>query len=216
MLTQSQSIANNDFTIGEQAIVENLRCGGKSAQSDFFNERIPDLERLARLRMSGLLRRRLDASDIVQLAYIEFAKRVEGYLNNPTIPPVPWLRKIVRQVVAHQNRFHLSAKCRDLRREKYDGTSSEVNIEVLADSISSISSPLKRKETRERILQLINSMGPCDREIITLVHIEGLSLREASIELDIKIEAAKKRYHRAINKFRVIFEGRIANLHQSK
>ncbi len=52
-------------------------------------------------------------------------------------------------------------------------------------------------------------MSPIEREILTLVHFENLSLKNAAIELNINYEAAKKRYCRSLDRLRKLQESRL-------
>ncbi len=54
-------------------------------------------------------------------------------------------------------------------------------------------------------------MSPMDREIIDMRHVDELSMQEAANALDISLEAAKKRYQRALARFRELTAGLHAN-----
>lgn len=200
----------DNFTTEERELVDNLRTGGLEAWSQFFNEKRQELEYLTRFRVNRLLKRRLDEADVLQEAYLEYCRRIATYLEDPIIPPTVWLRRLVRQVISHQNRHHLGAQCRDLRREKIERLSCTVDIKQLAHSLSSVGSRLGRIELRERLLALVEAMSPLEREIITLIHFEERSIREAAMELEIGIEAAKKRYQRALNRLRSLHKKELA------
>jgi RNA polymerase sigma-70 factor, ECF subfamily len=193
----------------ELAIVDELQRGGKPAQAQFFNEHREVLKQMTKFRLDRRLKRRLDDSDILQDAYIEYCDRIDRYLVQPIIPPVVWLRRLVRQVISRLNRDHVGTQCRDLRRETYEYSSSAVNIAQLSASLSSIGSSLKQIELREKLIGIVSSMSPLEREILTLVHFEERTIREAAIELNINIEAAKKRYRRALNRLREIHESNL-------
>ncbi len=71
------------------------------------------LLRVVELRMDPVLRARLGASDVVQDAYVEIARRVDRYLKAPTMPFFLWARFITVQRILKAHRFHVSAQQRD-------------------------------------------------------------------------------------------------------
>ena len=183
--------------------LERLKAGVE-AQAAFFAEHRELLRRLATCRITHQLNRRFDASDILQEAFIEYTGRVGAYLTNPRVPPVVWLRRLVRQVVYRKTRDHLDAQCRDVRREKYMEDESKINVDVLSSSLSSVSQGIATAELHSKIRAVISSMSPNEQEILTLIHYEARTMREAALELDIQHETAKKRYSRAISRLRDI------------
>lgn len=197
---------STDLTSGEMLTVSSLARGGERALVQFFESQREDLKRFVRMRIDRRLLRRIDDSDVIQEAFFESTKRVETYLREPKIPPSAWLRRIARQVIARIKRDHLETKCRDVRREAYQASLARVDVDELADSIASPLSMLQRDELHHRLGSIIEKMSPIEREILILVHFEERSIREAAAELDIAIEAAKKRYRRALERLKALSE----------
>lgn len=195
-----------DFLLEEVDLIRALKSGGPTAHVQFFNLHKEDMKRMTRLRMDRLLSRRIDESDILQEAFIEYCDRVSKYVEDPRVPPVVWLRRLVRQVISRQNRVNLGAKCRDARREIYELSSAKINVHEFAASLSSVHTKLERLEMQDRLVTLINKMPVIEREILALVHFEQRTVRESAAELGINLEAAKKRYRRALNRLRPILE----------
>lgn len=212
---ENDSVANNCSPHGENSgdveLLQRLREGGAADRALFFENNRSSLKRMAKFRIDRRLLRRLDDSDILQDAYMEYCKRIDGYVANPRLPPGIWLRRLVRQVIARLKRNNLDAQCRDLRRETFRW-SAAVNIEQLSDSLTTIGGQMQRLELRDKLLQIVNAMSPIEREILVLVHFENQTLREAALELDINIEAAKKRYRRALNRLRDAYEPDLLDL----
>lgn len=173
---------------------------GESAQAKFFADHRDQLRKLANCRIANQLNRRMDASDIMQEAFIEYSNRVSAFLESPRIPPLVWLRRLVRQIVYRKTRDHLDAQCRDVRREQYMADESGVNIDILSQSFSSVGKGIERQEAHDRIKSVLKTMSNTECEIISLVHYEGRTVREAALELGINFEAAKKRYNRALTR----------------
>ena len=62
------------------------------------------LRRMVEIRLDRRLHGRVDPSDVLQEAYIEFARSLPGFLRNPAIPMFLWLRHItgVRLKAVHR------------------------------------------------------------------------------------------------------------------
>ena len=63
--------------------------------------------------------------------------------------------------------------------------------------LTSASRAAIRAETQIRVQEVLNGMGPLDREVLTLRHFEMLSNEETAAVLGIKKSAASNRYVRA-------------------
>ena len=60
-------------------LVERLRAGDRQALTDLFQRHRDRLRRLVELRMDARLRGRVDASDVLQDAFLDAAARLDGY-----------------------------------------------------------------------------------------------------------------------------------------
>ena len=80
-----------------------------SAQSQVYGICPPGM---VKLRMDRRLQGRLDASDVLQEAYLDVAKRAAEYRENPKMPVFLWLRLITGQRLMALHRQHLGAQMR--------------------------------------------------------------------------------------------------------
>lgn len=200
----SESLNNEELST-----INELRAGDTAVLTKFFDRHRDALKRMASFRIDPRVTRRLDESDVVQEAYINYFSQVDRYVQDPRIPPEAWLRRLMRQVLFRLNRDHIDAQCRDVRREDDVYFHSTINIEQLTDSLSSVGSKIDRLELRNRLMAIVSQMSPLDCEILMLVHFEERTLRQAAVELEIQLEAAKKRYRRALQRLRVAYESDI-------
>lgn len=194
------------LTKSEIEVIQRLRQSSEQAFVELFESQRESLKRFVNVRIDRRLMRRMDASDVVQEAFFESSRRVASYITDPQIPPTAWLRRVVRQVISRLKRDHLETQCRDVRREAYVSTLAEVDIAELSQSLSSPLSKLQKAEFQERLAATLKKMSPIEREILVLVHFEDRTVREAAAELDIGLEAAKKRYRRALTRLRSMTE----------
>ncbi|MEO1618324.1 MAG: sigma-70 family RNA polymerase sigma factor [Planctomycetota bacterium] len=191
----------------EAADLETLREGGQQARAEFFERHRKQLKEMARFRMDPRVKRRVSESDIIQDVFFKYSEEIEPYLAEVVLPPKVWLRRLVRRVIWGVNRHHIERQCRDTRREHDLDTLSRVRVQELTESLSSVGKKIDRKQLQKKMREIVSKMPKYEREILTLVHFEDQSIREAAMELDIEYEAAKKRYRRSLK--------RLKNAHQA-
>ncbi|MEZ6034095.1 MAG: sigma-70 family RNA polymerase sigma factor [Planctomycetaceae bacterium] len=170
------------------------------------------LRKMIRLRLDRRLNGRIDASDVIQEAYIDATRRFEEYKANPDVSPFVWLRFLATQKLAQLHRHHLGVLGRDAGREvSIDaGAPSDASSAALAAQLvgrfSSPSNAVNRAEERLRIQNALNAMEPIDREILALRHFEQLDNPETAEVLGIEKQAAYRRYVRAIRRLKEFIE----------
>jgi RNA polymerase sigma-70 factor (ECF subfamily) len=168
------------------------------------------LRRMVALRLDRRLQGRLDASDIIQEAYLEASTRMAEYLKQPAMPFFLWLRFLTSQKLLELHRRHLGAQVRDAGREVclYQGALPETSSAALAAQLlGHLTQPSQaaiRAEMKIRLQDALNSMDALDREVLALRHFEQLSNAETAQTLRIRESAASKRYIRALEKLRTI------------
>lgn len=190
----------------EVADIESLKNGNQKSHGEFFEKYRDEMKTVAKFRMDPRLKRRVSESDVIQEAYFKYISEIDSYLATPKIPPKVWLRKLMRRVIWRFSRDNIGRQCRDLRRECDVTALSHVNILELSASLSSIGEKLDRKQMQKQMLEIVTNMPTLDREILTLVHFEEQTIREAALELDICYEAAKKRYRRSLSRLKSAHE----------
>ena len=168
---------------------------------------------MALLRLSPRLKGRVDASDVVQEAYLEACRRVPDYLQNRPMPFFLWLRYLTGQTLAGLHRRHLGTKARDPRREVSihgdsmpEATSESLAAQLLG-KVATPSQVVGKAEIRAYVQDALNMLDAGEREILALRHFEQLSNAEAAEELGIREAAASKRYIRALLRLRGILAG---------
>src|SRR4051812_12302051 len=191
-------------------LVERLRAGDKRALVDLFQQHRDRLRRMVELRMDWRLQARLDASDVLQEAFLDVAARLEEYLRAPKLSPFLWLRLCVGEELVNLHRRHLGTKRRDAGREVslYRAAMPEASSAALASMLlGQHTSPTQAAARAERLLRLqeaLNALEPIDREVLALRHFEELSRAETAEVLGISPEAAAKRYFRALKRLKEV------------
>jgi RNA polymerase sigma-70 factor (ECF subfamily) len=92
-------------------------AGDGQALAGLFNRYRDRLRRMVHLRLDRRLQARLDASDVLQDAYVEFARRFPQYAAEGGMPFYLWLRQLTGQKLIDLHRHHLGARMRDAAQE---------------------------------------------------------------------------------------------------
>jgi RNA polymerase sigma-70 factor (ECF subfamily) len=191
-------------------LLRRVQSGDPPALAELFTRYQERLRQMVRLRLDRRLQGRLDPEDVLQEAYLDFARRLPEYIANPSGPFFLWLRALVGQRLIDLHRQHLGAKMRDAAQEVslYRGAlpqASSVSLAAqLLGRLTSASQAAIRAETQIRVQEALNSMDPLDREVLTLRHFEMLSNEETAQVLGIKKSAASNRYVRALKRLKDI------------
>jgi len=191
-------------------LIERSQAGDVQALNDLFTRHSERLRRMVEMRLDHRLQARLDASDVIQEAYVEVVERLDEYLRDPKLPFFLWLRLVVGERLLKLHRHHLGTQMRDAGREValYRGALPQASSAALAAQLlGKHTSPTQAAVRAERVLRLqeaLNTLDPLDREILALRHFEELTSSEAAQVLEIEEEAAAKRYVRALRRLKKI------------
>jgi RNA polymerase sigma-70 factor (ECF subfamily) len=191
-------------------LLEQAGGGNKDALRELLTRHRARLGRMVEMRLDSRLQRRIDASDVIQDAYVDVAKRIDDYLRNPKLPFFLWLRLIVGERLLKLHRQHLGTQMRDAGREVslYHGALPAASSAALAAQLlGKHTAPTLAAVRAERILRLqeaLNALDPVDREILSLRHFEELTAAETARVLEIEESAAAKRYFRALQRLRAL------------
>jgi len=187
-------------------LVRRATSGDQEAMAQVFARHRDRLRQMVRLRLDRRLQGRLDPSDVLQEAYLDFARRLPDYAREPTMPFYLWLRFLTGQRLVDLHRQHLGTRIRAAGQEVslYRGAlpqASSVSLAAqLLGHLTSASRAAIRAETQIRVQEALNSMDPMDREVLTLRHFEQLTNDETAAVLEIKKSTASNRYIRALKR----------------
>jgi RNA polymerase sigma-70 factor (ECF subfamily) len=199
--------------MGEQSrqtgeLLRRAAAGDQAAREGLFARHRGRLHRMVALRLDRRARARIDPSDVVQEAYLEAARHLADYLQDPKLPFYVWLRCITGRKLMAMLRRELGAEMRDPRREVALYPVAESTTAVLANQLighaAGPSTLAIRAELKRALQQAINELDPLDREILILRHFEHLSAGESAQVLGIQQSAASKRYVRALKRLRQV------------
>jgi RNA polymerase sigma-70 factor, ECF subfamily len=179
-----------------------LNGGGTRELTALFMRSRSHIRKLVETRLDKRLLARVDASDIVQETFLRATAGMEAYLKSPKVPPIIWLRLIGKHIVAETHRRHFRDKRSPERENNWYQDENDLLSQKLVDSMHSVGSWMARRELAMKVRDAIKNLADQDREIIEMRHIEELSIKESAFALELNIETTKKRYYRALTRFR--------------
>jgi RNA polymerase sigma-70 factor (ECF subfamily) len=184
-------------------LLQQVRDGDLRALDPLLARHRAYLCRVVELRLDRKLRARVDASDVVQEAVLEAARRIDDYLAREPMPFHLWLRQTAYENLLRLRRQHVEAECRTVEREVPlpDGSSAVLARQLLGPG-STPSEKAIEQELSRRLGQALAGLAEADREILLMRNFEGLSNQEVAQVLSLEPAAASKRYGRAILRLR--------------
>lgn len=181
------------------SILLNLQSNRESELDKLLSVQRQHLRRYVDCRINPKLVSRLDASDIMQEVFVRAYRGLGTYLANPAVPPLIWLRQLSKQILCEAHRKHF----RTIRSPfQEQSVVDDQFIGHLIDSTDSVRSAAERREMSEKIRALLTQLNEMDREVLEMRHMEEYSIREIAELLEVGQEAIKKRYYRALERFR--------------
>lgn len=190
----------------EKRLLERLRTGDSNALGALFELHRQGIERLVRLRFDVRLAARSSPEDVLQETYLDAARQVHRYLQEPRVPFCIWLRGLARERLFNIARDNLKAQCRAAAQEVRlpERPSALLGMLLCADG-SSPSQSLSRREVQDRVQFALTRLEEIDREVILMRHFENLSNTEVARALGLSESGATMRYVRALCRLREIW-----------
>jgi RNA polymerase sigma-70 factor, ECF subfamily len=208
-----EATMNAQDSTAPEALMDRARSGDAQAIAELFDHYRERLRRMVSLRLDRRLQGRVDASDVLQEAYLDLARRAPEFLQQPNMPFFLWLRLLTGQRLLAFHRRHLGAKMRGADQEiaLHKGAMPQAeSASLAAQLLGKLTSPslaAMRAEMRVRLQDALNAMDPIDREVLVLRHFEELSNNETAQVLGLQKAAASNRYVRALKRLRAILDG---------
>ena len=193
-----------------QELMQQARQGNAEAVNQLLERHRAALRRMVDLRMDQALQRRVDASDIVQEVLVDANRRLNDYLQNPTLPFHLWLRHMARDRLIDAHRRHRVAARRSLDREQplaapHDLDRSTLELAAqLCDPELTPAAAATWHELQRRFQSAIEQLEDQDRDVVLMRHFEQLSNQEVAQALNLTPAAASMRYLRAMRRLRAL------------
>jgi RNA polymerase sigma-70 factor (ECF subfamily) len=167
------------------------------------------LKLLARSQVDLHLRRRADASDLVQETFLDACRDFHQFRGHTEAELMAWLKKILIYNIAKFIQRQVQAKKRDARRDvSLDGhlaaiTQSSAHWEAaLASAQSTPSVQVLRRERAAVIADYLAQLPPAYREVILLRNLQGLAFAEVARRMHRSPGAVRILWVRALDHLR--------------
>ena len=192
-------------------LIDRLRAGDRQALAELFHRYRERLRRMVELRMDARLRARLDASDVLQEAYLDAGRRSRCLPRRPQAPAAALdaaARRPAADDAAPAAPGHPACgtpgwRSRSIAR-RLPQASSAALASMLLGRHTSPTQAAQRAERLLRVQEALNTLDPIDREVLALRHFEQLSRAETAEVLGISPEAGAKRYFRALKRLKEV------------
>ncbi len=166
---------------------------------------------LARVQIGRRLQGKVDASDIVQEAFLGAHRDFPQFRGKTEPEFLAWLRQILASLLANLVRHYQGTQRRDVRLERQLAIELQQSSQALDRSlVAPQSSPSQQAIRREQSVVLADALGRLPqewREVLILRHLEGLSFPEVARRMNRTIDSVKKQWPRALASLRQLLEG---------
>jgi RNA polymerase sigma-70 factor (ECF subfamily) len=189
------AIPGRDGSPDTEVLLRDAAQGDAAALHDLFEMHRERLRRMVALRLDRRLIAVVDASDVVQEALVDAARKLPDYADRRPLPFYPWLYCLARERLIQQQRR------KPLPVVPLDGSAVAL-VDLLADSEPTPGSVVVREERRERVRADLEALPDGDREVLVMRYLEELTFSEIAAILGIGEGAAKMRHLRALRRIR--------------
>jgi RNA polymerase sigma-70 factor (ECF subfamily) len=157
------------------------------------------------------LQGKVDASDLVQEAFLGAYRDFPDFRGTTEQEFLGWLRQILASLLANLVRHYQGTQRRDVRLERrlaleLDQSSQAIDRGLVAPQ----SSPSQQAMHREQSVVLTEALARLPdewRELLILRHLEGLSFPAVAQRVGRTVDTLKKQWPRALAGLRRILEG---------
>jgi RNA polymerase sigma-70 factor (ECF subfamily) len=184
----------------DEALAEKARGGDEEAFRVLFERHAPGLRPIVRQRLSGLVRRKVAESDVIQMTYASLHQSLHRFADRGAGSFRAWLEKILEHRLKDELRRYVFTEKRGVRHEL---TGPEPVDPGRYPSAEPTPSAVAADHELRRVVARAMERLPADqRRVLELVQGEALTLAEAGRRLDRSSGAAKQLYARALARLR--------------
>jgi RNA polymerase sigma-70 factor (ECF subfamily) len=168
---------------------------------------------LARVQIGRRLQGKVDASDLVQEAFLGAYRDFPQFRGTTEAEFRSWLRQVLASVLANLVRHYQGTQRRDVLLERQLTLELEQSSQSMDRGlVAPQSSPSQQAIRREQSVLLAEALGrlpPEWRELLILRHLEGLSFPEVARRLNRSVDSLKRLWPRALAGLRRLLEGKM-------
>jgi len=197
-------LADGEATV--PGLIEAARRGRPDARERLLERYRNYLRLLARTSIARRIRAKVDASDMVQEAFLKAHAGFEGFAGSSEAELASWLRRILANCLADAGRRYARNEGRDVARER----SLEEELDRSSKALGAFlggnrTTPSRAAERGELCIAVADALAKLDedhREVIVLRNFEDLEWSEIGRRMRRTAEAARKLWARALRDLR--------------
>lgn len=201
----------NELLPDPEDLLRQARAGSGTALGRLLDLYRGYLALLARLQLDRRLQSKIDASDLVQEAFLEAHRDFPQFRGTTEAELVAWLRQVLVRNLANVVRRYLGTQRRDVRLERNLALEVEEESRTLGRSLAaSGSTPSESAARRERAVLLADALDrlPADyREVLILRNLQGLTFPEVAQRMGRSLDSVDKLWARALLQLRRLLGG---------
>jgi RNA polymerase sigma-70 factor (ECF subfamily) len=150
------------------------------------------------------IRAKVAPSDLVQQTFLEAQRDFRSFSGQHHSELLAWLRQILLNNVANENRKFLATQMRNVAKEVplQTGASDSGPFPNVEAEVLSPRSLVIAREDEEQLKEALQRLGEQDRRVLRLRFEENRSFAEIGNLLDRSAEAARKVWFRAVERLR--------------
>lgn len=200
-------------TTETERLIEQARAGDSSTLGRLLEERRDYLRLLAQVAIGRRLQGKVDASDVVQEAFMDAHRQFANFRGTAEPQFAQWLREILAGTLANQARRYIGVQGRDARLERSleddlnQSSAACARIPVPVDPHSTPSQQAARAEQSLLVAQAIGRLAEDYRTVIVLRHLEGLTFPQIAERMGRSVDSVEKLWLRGLAKLRRSFGG---------
>lgn len=201
-------------------ILEQAKAGDEAALGALLERYRRYLHLLARINLNRRLQAKLDASDVVQEAYLGAYRDFPKFRGATEQEFTGWLRQVLANVIANTVRHYEKTQQRDVRLERqlvHDLNKSSVamNLAFAGTSVTP-SQVVSRREMGVLLAEALHELPHDQREVLVLRHFEELTFPLVAERMNRSVDSVKKLWPRALAHLRQIIRERWHESEQSE
>ena len=187
-------------------LIASARAGDETALGRLLEKYRNYLTLLARFHLRRRLRAKLDASDLVQEAFLGASRDFPQFRGDSDKAFTAWLRQILANVLANIVRHYEGTQQRDVRLEKRLEEQLEQSSLAMAQALvapqASPSQHASRRELAVLLAEALERLPDEERELLILRHFEGMTFHVVAERLGRTLDSVKKMWPRALSHLR--------------
>ena len=169
-------------------LARKVRDGDTEPFSDLYARVAPGLYAWANLRIRPSLRSRIDPEDLLQEVWIRALRAFPNYDPARGL----WLFQVAKYVLLDAFRRLRPGEIQPAA----DGESGGVHLSAIPDEATSVTSRVARLDGMRVFLEQVEQLPDDERALVLHLGLEGLSIKETAVQLDLSPAATEKRWQR--------------------